>query len=250
MLSQEHLPKHRRHPFYRSRTARTVAAVVLAHAGLIWLLGSGVLNTSATTVVDDNIIMASVVTEVTAVPAPMPSPVVPQVQPKNRPVPQTLTKPAISPVLPAPPSVAPAQSTPVATPALAASVEVASAVVTAPSPASPLTVPSGSPRAGNPAPAAPAAVVLPSGDADYLNNPAPAYPRMSRRMGEQGTVVVRVFISTEGRAEKAEVRTSSGYSRLDEAALDTVQRWRYMPGKRGGVPEAMWFNVPIRFVLD
>jgi len=69
-------------------------------------------------------------------------------------------------------------------------------------------------------------------------------------MGEQGTVLVRVFISTEGRAEKAEIRTSSGYVRLDEAALETVQRWRFVPGKRAGQPEAMWFNVPIRFVLD
>jgi protein TonB len=93
-------------------------------------------------------------------------------------------------------------------------------------------------------------VVLPSSDADYLNNPAPAYPRSSRRLGEQGTVVLRVFINTEGRAEKAEIRTSSGYARLDETALETVQRWRYVPGKRAGVIEAMWFNIPIRFVLD
>ena len=93
-------------------------------------------------------------------------------------------------------------------------------------------------------------MVLPSTDADYLNNPPPAYPRMSRRMGEQGTVLVRVFINAEGRADKAEIRTSSGYPRLDEAALETVQRWRYVPGKRAGVAEAMWFNVPIRFVLD
>jgi protein TonB len=73
---------------------------------------------------------------------------------------------------------------------------------------------------------------------------------MSRRMGEQGTVVIRVFINTEGRAEKAEIRTSSGYARLDDTALETVKRWRYVPGTRAGVPEAMWFNVPIRFVLD
>jgi protein TonB len=93
-------------------------------------------------------------------------------------------------------------------------------------------------------------VVLPSSDADYLNNPPPTYPRMSRRMGEQGTVMVRVLISTEGRAEQADIRTSSGHARLDEAALDTVKRWRYVPGQRAGQPEAMWFNVPIRFVLD
>lgn len=73
---------------------------------------------------------------------------------------------------------------------------------------------------------------------------------MSRRLGEQGTVVVKVMITTEGRAEKAEIRTSSGYRRLDETALETVLRWRYVPGTRNGVAEAMWFNVPIRFVLD
>lgn len=92
--------------------------------------------------------------------------------------------------------------------------------------------------------------VPPSSDADYLNNPAPSYPRMSRRMGEQGTVVVKVFINAEGRAEKAVIRTSSGYSRLDESALETVKRWRFVPGKRAGQAEAMWFNVPIRFLLD
>jgi protein TonB len=92
--------------------------------------------------------------------------------------------------------------------------------------------------------------VLPSSDADYLNNPPPAYPRISKRMGEQGTVIVRVFIGLQGTAEQAEIRTSSGYDRLDKAALDTVQRWRYVPGKRHGTPEAMWFNVPVRFVLE
>ena len=69
-------------------------------------------------------------------------------------------------------------------------------------------------------------------------------------MGEQGTVMLRVFISAEGRAEQAEIRSSSGYARLDEAALETVKRWRYVPGQRAGLAQAMWFNVPIRFVLD
>ncbi len=258
MLSQEHLPQHRFHSFFRSRTARTVAAVVLAHAGLVWLLDRGVLNTRVPVVVDDNIIMASLVTEVAAAPVPAPIskplPVVPKAPPQNRPVPKTLAQPATAfAQAPASTSVAPAPFSPAATQAPAASVEVASAADVASPSASPVAAvvaTAGGARNGNPASAAPAAVVLPSSDADYLNNPAPVYPRMSRRLGEQGTVVVRVLISAEGRAEKAEVRTSSGYSRLDDAALDTVQRWRYMPGKRGGVPEAMWFNVPIRFVLD
>jgi periplasmic protein TonB len=93
-------------------------------------------------------------------------------------------------------------------------------------------------------------VELPSTDADYLQNPKPVYPALSRRMGEQGRVVVRVLIGADGTAQRAEVRSSSGFERLDQAALQTVLRWRYVPGKRAGVPEAMWFNVPINFVLE
>jgi protein TonB len=46
------------------------------------------------------------------------------------------------------------------------------------------------------------------------------------------------------------VQQSSGYERLDRTAVETVLRWRYVPGKRAGVPEAMWFNIPINFVLE
>lgn len=93
-------------------------------------------------------------------------------------------------------------------------------------------------------------VVLPSSDADYLNNPKPEYPSQSRRRNEQGKVVVNVFIGTDGLAQKAEVKVSSGFERLDAAALATAKAWRYVPGKRGGVPEAMWFAVPINFVME
>lgn len=91
---------------------------------------------------------------------------------------------------------------------------------------------------------------LPRSDADYLNNPAPAYPPVSRRLGEAGNVVVRVFIAADGSAQKGEVRASSGFERLDAAALAAALRWRYVPGKRGGTPEAMWVNVPINFALN
>ena len=73
---------------------------------------------------------------------------------------------------------------------------------------------------------------------------------MSRHLHEEGKVVVRVLIGADGTAHQAELRRSSGYDRLDRAALDTVRKWRYVPGKRGGVAEAMWFDVPINFVLE
>ena len=51
-------------------------------------------------------------------------------------------------------------------------------------------------------------------------------------------------------AQDAQIKVSSGYERLDRAALEAVRKWRYIPGKRGGVPEPMWFDAPINFSLE
>ncbi len=93
-------------------------------------------------------------------------------------------------------------------------------------------------------------VEVPSSVAQHLRNPKPAYPSQSRRLGEQGEVVLRVLVGEDGAPQKAQVQRSSGHDRLDRAALATVLAWRYVPGKRGGVPEAMWMDVPIQFVLE
>ena len=211
------------------RTWRVSAAVVAAHAALLWLALHS-LSTPPLSGPSEHLILASVVAEIPNMPATRPAPAPTQLT--QRPHAQALPQTTAAPTAPAPvAATAAAESTPSANTATA-------------SPAPP------SAQAPSVRTASPAAVVLPSSDADYLNNPAPVYPRMSRRMGEQGTVLVRVLISADGRAEHAEIRTSSGYARLDEAALDTVKRWRYVPGKRAGTAEAMWFNVPVRFVLD
>ena len=217
---------------HHRRTLRVTAAVLLGHVGLIWLASTGLLSTVAPPGDTEQTLMASVVMEMPSPPNPVTQPVVPKASPQAR--------------TPAPPQATPALTpTPVAVPVMATAATTAAPAATAATLAA-----AGNPRPTATAPTATAAVVLPSSDADYLNNPTPTYPSMSRRMGEQGTVLVRAFINTDGRAEKAEIRTSSGYSRLDDAALATVQRWRYVPGKRAGVAEAMWFNVPIRFLLD
>lgn len=211
------------------RTWRVSAAVVAAHAALLWLALHG-LSTPPLSGPSEHLILASVVAEIPNMPATRPAPAPTQLT--QRPHAQALPQTTAVPTTP----------TPVAATAAAESTPSANTATTSPAP----------PSAQTPSvrTASPAAVVLPSSDADYLNNPAPVYPRMSRRMGEQGTVLVRVLISADGRAEQAEIRISSGYARLDEAALDTVKRWRYVPGKRAGTAEAMWFNVPVRFVLD
>ncbi len=100
------------------------------------------------------------------------------------------------------------------------------------------------------APPSPPAIQLPSSDASYLQNPKPPYPALSRRLNEQGKTTVRVLIGVDGLPQRVEIAKSSGFDRLDQAAMATVMRWRYVPGKRGGVAEAMWFNVPINWVLE
>lgn len=92
--------------------------------------------------------------------------------------------------------------------------------------------------------------VLPSSIADYLNNPAPSYPAISRRLGEQGKVVIRVLIGRDGNPLQAELHQTSGYARLDQAALRAVMDWRYVPGRQDGKSQDMWFNVPINFSLN
>jgi protein TonB len=93
-------------------------------------------------------------------------------------------------------------------------------------------------------------VVPPRFDAAYLNNPRPDYPRAAKRMGEQGKVMLRVYVSTAGIPEKVEVGTSSGSRRLDEAARLAVEQWKFLPARQGDVAVAAWVIVPITFALE
>jgi periplasmic protein TonB len=93
-------------------------------------------------------------------------------------------------------------------------------------------------------------VVPPRFDAAYLSNPPPVYPMISRRMHEQGRVLLQVLVSAAGDAAKVELKTSSGSSRLDQAALETVKNWRFIPAKQGQQPVDAWVLVPIAFALS
>jgi protein TonB len=204
--------------------------VMLFHLAALWALQSGLLRRAVEIVVP-----AAILSEFVAPPAPRHEVVkapAPAIKPQPRPV-QKSVEPAPQPL--AMPSPTPAPAAPVG--------------VTTPAPALPALTAPVAPAAA-PAPPAPPRLDLPSSDAAYLNNPKPPYPALSKRLGEQGKVVVRVLIGIDGTAQQAEIRSSSSYERLDQAALATALKWRYVPGKRGGVPEAMWFNVPISFVLE
>jgi protein TonB len=90
----------------------------------------------------------------------------------------------------------------------------------------------------------------PSFGAAYLNNPAPAYPMLARKMGEQGKVLLKVLVSQDGKAEVVKVDTSSGHQKLDQAAIEAVKRWSFVPAKRSNKPISAYVLVPVNFTLS
>lgn len=213
--------------FGLSRNTAIVGGVLLFHVAALWALQSGLLRKAAEVVVP-----VEILTQIIEPPKPKEAPPPPPPPPpqQKRPTPKT---PPPKPMAIRDPTPAPNAPT--------GSVEP-------PPPAPPPEPPA--PPPAQPAPPAPPVVQLPSSNADYLQNPKPVYPAMSKRLGEQGKSVVRVLIGVDGLPKQASIRTSSGYERLDQAAIAAVMSWRYVPGKRNGVVEQMEFNVPINWVLN
>jgi len=97
---------------------------------------------------------------------------------------------------------------------------------------------------------APAAPPTPARfEAAYLRNPAPAYPAESRRRGEEGRTLLRVRVLADGSPEEIHLHLGSGFERLDQAAIDAVRRWKFVPAQQGGSAIAAWVIVPIQFSL-
>jgi protein TonB len=95
-----------------------------------------------------------------------------------------------------------------------------------------------------------APVVPPQADASQFNNPAPVYPQQSRRLRETGVVILEVLVKADGSLGDMRLKTSSGYSRLDEAAQKAVKSWRFVPAKRGNEAIDFWYELPIEFSLN
>jgi len=84
---------------------------------------------------------------------------------------------------------------------------------------------------------------------NYGVNPKPDYPRIAKRHGYEGLVVLNVFVMESGSVGKIEIRKSSGYDVLDNSALDAVKKWVFIPGRKNGRAIPSWVVVPIRFDL-
>ena len=79
----------------------------------------------------------------------------------------------------------------------------------------------------------------------------PDYPPTSRRLGEEGSVVLQVLVGVDGKVQDGKVQTSSGFPRLDEAALKHALRaWRFTPGTEDGKPVTAWHSVKVTFKIE
>lgn len=87
-------------------------------------------------------------------------------------------------------------------------------------------------------------------NAAYLNNPPPIYPLAARRRGSEGKVLVRAEIQADGSCSQAELKKTSGHDLLDQAALEAVKKWRFVPAKKGNQAVTAWVEVPITFKLE
>ena len=207
-----------------------VAAVFAAHAVLFYAAYSGMLTRLVDVAVPDAVMVNFVET---------PQEIKQQAAPKLVPLAQ-LPPPAI-PVVPIPavqidqPNVittvqssAPAEVKPVAPAPVVAAVAAPAAPVAAPAPTGPRTITSG---------------------VEYIKEPQPVYPQMSKRMGEQGRVMLRILVNEKGMAEKVLVHSSSGSPRLDEAGRQAALRAQFKPHIEDGRAVAVYVIVPLNFQL-
>lgn len=88
-------------------------------------------------------------------------------------------------------------------------------------------------------------------DASYAaSNPIPPYPAIAKKLGEQGTVVLRILVTAEGTAREVQIKKSSGSSTLDRSAETTLKQWRFNPARIDGKPVEDWYETRWIFKLE
>jgi len=206
-----------------------VGAIVVAHVAAVWALLQ--VREVRDAVADVAPIFISLVApatppKVTPLPPPPPTP------PVRRPIapePRMITAaptPAPAPfVAPPPPEPVPPEPAPVAVAA----------------PVAPVAPPP-------PAPAPPRN--LSASSVQYLEPLQVEYPRLSKRLGETGVVMLRIFIDEAGRVREVQVSRTSGHPRLDDAAMAAVQKARFKPPSENGQAVSGYAQVPVDFQLE
>jgi protein TonB len=201
---------------FLTRRGLVFAAIVALHVGMFWLLNSGLSHQIVEVVLGP--IETRMIEEVPDTEEPPPPP-----PPKIETPPPFVPPPEISIDLPAE-----------TTNTTAITQTTTQRPVAQPPPAPPApSIPSTAPRSDPRRPLT-----------------QPEYPPSSRRAGEAGTVILEVYVLENGRVGEARVKQSSGFPRLDEAAVREVKRsWRLQPGTQNGKPVPMWGQFAVTFKL-
>ncbi len=214
----------------RSGRHLLIGGVLLAHLAGGWALMQ--VQSVREAVVEVAPLMVSLIA-----PAPLPKPPVPAPASARQPV----KAPAPAPLIAAAPTATPAPQAFVAPTAEAVTPPVAvSAEPVAPAPVVAVSLP----------PAAPAPKQLPSSAVRYLTEPQLTVPLLSRRLGEQGMVHVRVLVDVRGRLKEASLRKSSGFARLDQQALQDIRSARFAPHLENGQPIEWEATALLSYELD
>lgn len=200
-----------------------ISLVLVLHALLLLILLRPQQPVAAPAEQIMEVVMVPPVQEQAPPQPPEPQPQPPKPQPKtpapSQPVHQTETP------TPVPPPVVPAPQTAISPP-----------------PPPPVAIPVEAP---------PPVLTPPRIDASFKGNAKPEYPRTSKALGETGTVRLRIFVNPDGSVrDDVQVEKSSGFARLDAAAVKAVKQWKGMPAKRGSDSVGMWYSLPIVFALD
>lgn len=205
-----------------------VAAVIGFHVLGLWALQAGLLRRAVELVVPVAV-MAELIEPPQPLVTPEPSPPKPQHAPKPVAPVQRAVKQAPMPLAITDPTPAP---------------EAPAGVVSAP--------PEPQPAVTEPVAAAPVAPPPAPASFDVRDNfrdlPPPPYPAMSHRLNEQGAVRLDIRVEANGTASNVKVVRSSGFPRLDDAAVKAALRWRYIP-RNGGAPTPGTYEYVIRFEI-
>lgn len=218
------------HPPRMDRRLLIVATVIGLHVAGLWALQAGLLQRAVELVVPVSVIADLIeppqpqVTPEPTPPRPVPTPVKPLA-----PAPRVAQAPAPMPLAVADPTPAPQAPTGVVAP---------QPVV----PAAPTVV------EASPTKPAPARISNDVRD-NFQDLPSPPYPPTSVRMNEQGSVLLSIKVEANGMASDVDVVRSSGFPRLDDAAVKAALRWRYVP-RGGGTPRPDTYQYVVRFELN
>ncbi|MCX7100869.1 MAG: TonB family protein, partial [Methylobacter sp.] len=203
---------------------------------VIWLLKPSEAFTKAQPMIMEFSLVAAPSQQAAAAPVAQPKPVEPKKQPEKKPVEKKKPVTHKQIILPKPKAMA---EEILPEPSMSDSV-----------PSSPVASTSAAAKVSTKVTADTAPLTEANFNANYGTNPKPKYPSIATSRGWEGTVYLLVKVSVEGEAEEVTVQRSSGYESLDESAIEAVEKWKFIPAKRGNTPVSSSVVVPINFILN